>query len=129
MGPRHGLALALVLFGCSSPPPHPWVSPGTDTRLTLNIEEWEILAANAMVSIAPSTVDGAIALLAEREWVALDADQVCKVLNDALATAVCVDRREVAEYAASDRHALGMHPQRLAHFERAVRANSDITVP
>ena len=60
--------------------------------------------------------------------VACDALHV-EARDDALATAVCVDRREVAEYTSPDSDALGTHPQRLAHFQRAVRVNRDVTVP
>lgn len=73
---RAALALAFALLACASPPPHPWASPGSEFQLGLPIHDWPLLGAGTVLEVAEPQQGRAAALLAEREWIALEADQV-----------------------------------------------------
>ena len=60
-----------------------------------------------------------------RPPVPLDAEQL-EPHAHAIADAVAIARREIAEQAATDLHALGAHADRLGHLERAVGAHDQL---
>lgn len=75
MQSRRWLALGMLLVACAASVPHPWASPGTDTRLILATDSWQVLDAGAVAAVDDAKVRAAVSLLREREWVLLDAEQ------------------------------------------------------